>query len=527
LASKPCFSSSQLCAFPSTRAKNNATAVNLGTNIGTSFESLGHLVAEAVGYSTHVAIQKDMPKGVANRVGDDQFLRSLGCEPRTTVRDVVRLTVDFLNGERLPDPSVGRVLEIKGLSDAPQGAHGLAASSQSTTRQEAVAPSAKYSSYQCAGAGGTQRFPENWKLQRTNSAFPSGLDRTFTVCKFENICYVDGKLTFFGDPELFPHIPSSIKPWTGMVATSYLKPRSLEITTQLGPMPDSLPLGEHDVYLLQSSSFSDNFGHMMIDDMMPGFIALDMFDLHTDAVRIIMNPGCFFEQHWYMNPTYKIPRKEICEKNYRLWSKYLWDAPIWMEKDTPKNVCFRTAIAGHSSAFSLSSLELARGGFLRRFRDRVYSRLPSGGKMLPPQPTHKHHILVCSKNVGFTPNDWKSICSDVQKSVSSFTPIPEIVCEDLSTMPLENQIALIAKATIIVAVHGTVSYAALFARDRTVLIAVGTQELKEPQILLPATHFHTLYLWREDADFADQLDQNLLFALNSDPSRGKTSLTPK
>jgi hypothetical protein len=72
----------------------------------------------------------------------------------------------------------------------------------------------------------------------------------------------------------------------------------------------------------------------------------------------------------------------------------------------------------------------------------------------------------------------------------------------------------VQRAKVVVSVHGTISYMVLFTRDGTQQISIASpKELKENQILLYATHFHTLYLtWDHVKELPGLLHHSLTLA---------------
>ena len=68
-------------------------------------------------------------------------------------------------------------------------------------------------------------------------------------------------------------------------------------------------------------------------------------------------------------------------------------------------------------------------------------------------------------------------------------------CVDPSTQSILAQVIDAQEATIIVAEHGTLSYAALWARDETILITIGSElHIKEPHVLPFVTYLHVFYM---------------------------------
>jgi hypothetical protein len=71
----------------------------------------------------------------------------------------------------------------------------------------------------------------------------------------------------------------------------------------------------------------------------------------------------------------------------------------------------------------------------------------------------------------------------------------KVECFVPSDQTFEEEIRQVSRAKVLVSVHGTISYMALFSRDGTQQISIANpKELKENQILLYATHVNTLYL---------------------------------
>ena len=70
-----------------------------------------------------------------------------------------------------------------------------------------------------------------------------------------------------------------------------------------------------------------------------------------------------------------------------------------------------------------------------------------------------------------------------------------VECFYPSELSFRDEILAVRRARILVSVHGTISYMALFSQELTQQVSVASpKELKENQILPWATHFRTLYL---------------------------------
>ena len=139
---------------------------------------------------------------------------------------------------------------------------------------------------------------------------------------------------------------------------------------------------------------------------------------------------------------------------------------------------------------------------MRDVRDRIYDSLNINKSWKP----YAHRITVLLKRRGISgPPRWPELCSDViniatlLKDEFVFNNEFIVTCIDPVTLTLEEEIRAIHKSTIIISEHGTLSLAVLYAVDGTVLITIGHNALlKEPQMLLFATHFQTFYMSADD-----------------------------
>ncbi|KAJ1397606.1 hypothetical protein B484DRAFT_258750 [Ochromonadaceae sp. CCMP2298] len=169
-------------------------------------------------------------------------------------------------------------------------------------------------------------------------------------------------------------------------------------------------------------------------------------------------------------------------------------------------------MAGHGSTFGLKSVDLSRAFFLRQFRDFVLQRVAGGGVVLPPQ---EDLVLIGLRTVGAAGgsvvHDLCGSARDALKRLPQYASF-RVECFVPSDLTFEEEIRQVQRAKVLVSVHGTISYMALFTRDGTQQISVASpKELKENQILLYATHVNTLYLtWNR----LDELPGLLLHALS-------------
>jgi hypothetical protein len=172
--------------------------------------------------------------------------------------------------------------------------------------------------------------------------------------------------------------------------------------------------------------------------------------------------------------------------------------PQYLDDMQSSTMCYRKLMVGQGSTFGLKSIDLSRGYFLREFRDFVLKRMVARSPhlTLPPQ---ENLVLVGLRTVGAAGgkviNELCDATTAALKENSEFNTRFRVECFVPSDLSFEEEIRQVQRAKVIVSVHGTISYMSLFSRDGTQQISIANpKELKENQILLYATHFHTLYL---------------------------------
>ena len=154
--------------------------------------------------------------------------------------------------------------------------------------------------------------------------------------------------------------------------------------------------------------------------------------------------------------------------------------------------------AGHSSTFSLRTLDVERASSLRWARDRIVQHL-NLAKL--PRPSAQS-VMVLEKKPGFMGGPiWPTHSEDTKAAMnviktehlrSLFRPPPARYWN-------AGQNSL--ESTLVIAEHGTTSYGALYGHDGIVLLSIANRgEVKEVQTNLYATHYETYYLAHEDKE---------------------------
>lgn len=352
--------------------------------------------------------------------------------------------------------------------------------------------SVDFSEYHCTA--GSQWL--KWKATRAANAFnfPDSTDMNIRICHFTNVCWVNKTLVYYLDPYLVENTPDYLHPTAFGSSLLSLSGHTSGVLGWspmyiLGRRPDHLKFDALiNVHLLGKPSYDGNPGHLMIDTVFPGLIAKEMFGFERELGRLIVLGSCDGEElvWWKTNTTVG----NICHLNYQNIGRQFYDAAeLWLENT--EDVCFRNVIAGQQSAFSLKSLELGRATYGRHIRNLIRDRFGLNNTQLL-----RHKILVVLKSYGPKESSrWDTLCHDVGDLIAhNFTSV-DYECINPAEISFEEQVRKAWSANIIVAIHGTNSYIALFTRDNTVLVSIGNDDgVKEGHILLFLTHFTTLYM---------------------------------
>jgi len=149
-------------------------------------------------------------------------------------------------------------------------------------------PEERFSSVQCVG--GIQHHMQTNFLGNT-------WDHNIAVCMVQNVCWHDGALEYYHDTEedLDPGFVNMHEMFQdGLVASLPIEARKrsqhghgyeLRYSPTLRTHPRrTAPYSEHDVHLLDFMGIGYNFGHFLIDHMLPALFALETFNLlhHVD-----------------------------------------------------------------------------------------------------------------------------------------------------------------------------------------------------------------------------------------------------
>ena len=454
------------CVVDSMDQLNAYEAINIGSGIATSFTQLAREMAFLVGYTPNINVLEGKPSGPMHRVGDVSKFKSVGCSNKISLQQGILRAIEY---------------------------------SMTRPPMEEVAKSAvQYSSMQCTA--GAQNIPCS-SLQKTPETFPYANSYKRRVCKFENVCRINGTFTYFANRDSAVPLTSFND---GKLLRLGYKSYDWAPHVVFDTIPTNIPYSKTTYNLLYETSYSDNFGHFLIDDMLPQLFALNMWNIPVNDVTFVVSKYCelkgitskgLVDIESPLNPN--MTRNEACINKYNTIYKYIFDAP--MQTNDIEDICYQKLIAGQSHTFSLNSLTLGRSGLLRQLRDLVVDR--SGLSHLLIKKNDNHKILVLTKDRGWTNPDkflQVNLCNTVKRFSVTLVPSVEVHCfANVSDLTFQNQLKMTLESTLIITEHGTLSYASLFVRDglvSIVLAAEANDTFKEPQILLHMTHCQVYYL---------------------------------
>jgi hypothetical protein len=358
----------------------------------------------------------------------------------------------------------------------------------------------QYSSFQCIGGS---QVMETSTMQHTHGRYPINEADT-SVCMFNNICSLNGTLTYFVSERTKETVPTEYLPegfGGNMFFTGHLRGLTLPIKTVVGKIPLNFKYHHVRLMFLDANSWSYNYGHYLNDNVIPTFAAAKVFNVPFEGSQQMLETYCgqfstleagFADKVVDYNRSMGSYRQACLAKFEGLWKFFYDHPPIYLDKMQTTEVCFEKLIGGQGAAFGLRSLDLTRAVILREFRDFVIKKLN------PPPPPQENLILVALRTVGTAGGSLVSdLCNIVKNSIvdNKFLSDYTVECIVPTDLDFTREIYFVHRAKVLISVHGTISYLSMFAREGTQQIIIAhPKELKENQILLWATHFRSIYL---------------------------------
>jgi len=330
------------------------------------------------------------------------------------------------------------------------------------------------------------------------------------ICHFENLCWVRDQFVFYEDPTLnatpnFLRIESLMESEGGpLLHLGYTENTGWSPKVIHGPLPPEAPINSSAIFLLSENSYSDNFAHLLIDDLIPALQGLSVFNFNRNDGLLLSLSGCAKTSRFYqpdsITPYANRTRRDVCLDNYSVYTPLVLGRPFIDIKTEwiGKTVCLRHVLAGHSSLVSLRTLDVQRASSLRSARDRIVNEL--GLAALPPPSSQR--VLVLTKRTGFNGGPiWPTLCQDTERMFATIDPKIPIHCMDPVEKSVQDQARHCRDSTIIVAEQGTTGYTAMYGHDGTVLLLLASRKVvKDLQISLYTNHVQTYFLAEEDKD---------------------------
>ena len=318
------------------------------------------------------------------------------------------------------------------------------------------------------------------------------------TCLLRDVCFIGGKLTYFVDDELEAAGPSSASSasalalYTGYDSSPKWENKQLNFTFKHTPRPAHPPFAPTDrTYLLSELSYAENFGHLLIDTIIPAFAVADVFGLDMEHVQLLDTRSCettatnsFVDMEGNLGD-------ELCRRNLERWLVPLFTHP--MLQSPIADSCYERLIVGYALSFSLQGMFAHRASAIRVMRHRMYDSLG-----VPPTfMGTSHKIAVLEKRVERAPTEYpgNGLCKDVRVWAERLRPMPEIICFVPALLTVKQQLRHMVAASLVVAEHGSTTYLSLFQTvGSSLLIAVpDNKHAKEVQVLLYNTDVQAWY----------------------------------
>ena len=389
-----------------------------------------------------------------------------------------------------------------------------------------------YSQHQCIGGSQVlETQPMSWAMRQGKqlSKFPMN-DPEFRTCKFRNVCLINGQLTYYISNHTAKHTPVEYLPdgfgkGASMFHVGHLRGHTMPIKTVVDHAPSAATPGSGVVWhdpavpvFLDAVSWSFNYGHYLIDNVLPTYFASRIFNIPFGSIQQLFETRCrqfttleakFADNKVGYNQSLGTYSQACLARVEGMHHYFFKRAPMFVDEIKKKpaplnNVCFKTLVAGHGSTFGLKAVELSRSVIMREFRDYFLAQLEAsstaGAVVASPAQQPENLILVGLRTQGAAGGKIiNDLCARVRDSLSRldefYSNKYRVECFVPADVSLEQEVATVRRAKVLVSVHGTISYFSLFSRDGTQQISIADpKEYKENQTLLYLTHTALLYL---------------------------------
>lgn len=381
-----------------------------------------------------------------------------------------------------------------------------------------------FSSFLCSA--GNQVFEEAMILPQTILKTPVSLTSPrHRLCMFNDVCIVNGAVTYYLDDTLESVSPigTSIQDIELFLSAHYFyhdlgkwKPNIVH-----GPRPTELAFApEERVYVLDELTYSENFAHLLIDNLLSAYAAFEVFGLDITEAQIIGMRDCdhFLDKGLIIGG---VPSEVACKRNVASWTAALFTYP-YLQPPYRNNFCVRKLVAGQGPAFALSSSYAHRSTTARLARHHAYTRLGISEE----DPIVEHKIIVLLKRAEHAAIQIPDLCSLVEEWALGLNPTPMVECFMPATLDIPEQLQKQVTGTVYVVEAGSTGYGAvLFARPSASLISLVSdkqpraKEAKEAQVFLFTIDVQVWYYLLSSLDSENTGAGALLLALERSGQR--------
>jgi hypothetical protein len=404
-----------------------------------------------------------------------------------------------------------------------------------TFAQDIVKPRYPFSTHTCQG--GSQVI-DSATIHKNNyrGHFNDTAAGDFRICKFHNVCLVHGEhptMVYFQDPDVFTEgLPPefllsyfSAHDHLQLGFISHYQTRRFNksfmpilFLNQSIPPHENFHSDHRVVGFLEAHSWP-NYGHILLDNVFATFAAALQFNIPVHKVQPVFETNC--ARFGFRHPTDpsdvhpELTKREECRRYLSTFGDGLIfdNSNVYLDNNqfAGTKLCFRTLIAGHSSALGQQAWDLSRGSSLRAFRDHVVGRFQQLGlirmvnyddRSVQSEPDNLIVVLLRGGGDAMTVEESETLNARLCPLVAEFTEMYQrkrgveyrVECVYPHSLTLAEEIELAQRARVVVSYHGTVAYSILFARDDTQVVLLTDTVIKDFHIFSRATHFHVLWL---------------------------------
>ena len=198
-------------------------------------------------------------------------------------------------------------------------------------------------------------------------------DPEHRTCLFRNVCINKGELNFYISStkhdslsQMKDYIPDGFDGGK-MLHTGHLRGFTMPIKTVVGAMPSDSEFHHSKIAFLDANSWSFNYGHYFIDNVIPAFTAARLFNIPFTGTQQIIETNCklfsileegFSARLIDYNHSLGTYREGCLSRFDGMWANFFDNAPLYIDqmKERNRDICFKRMFAGQGSTFGLKSI---------------------------------------------------------------------------------------------------------------------------------------------------------------------------